>query len=618
MESLEGRQLLSGEPWGAQAKLIAQDLAVANYPTLTGAGQTIAVIDSGVDYKHPSLGGGIGSSYKVVAGYDFVSNDADPMSDTYAHGTGTAGIAAAAPYVYKGFRYQGIAPDANIVALRENSTAGVKSALEWVIANRVKYNIVAVNVLDFGGASATIYKDAMKSLIAAGVFVSHPSGNAGAAVNVGAALDPADFSVGSVNLAGQISSFTQRGAELDLLAPGEKVTLPYYDVSSKAHMYVDTADGTSWASPAAVGTAALIKQIDPRFTPAQIMQIMQDSGVSTYDSATKLSYKRLDVNAALTLAYQRRGGLPQAPSSMDPVTVPATPAQSAFGGTPSVISGTTTIQAENFDNGGEGVAFHDADSANVGGSTYRSGTGVDVQDAGTGGRFVGFVKSGEWLEYSVTVTSAGTFDLSASVASLKTGGKFHIEVDGVDKTGTLSVPDTTAWQKWTTVGKAGVTLSAGSHVIRIKGDTAGALGYVANFDSITVTPSAVAPPAKSIFSPVSATGYSGQSGVTTNSGYIGSLDQGDWVAYKGVDFGGGATSFAAGVAAANGWGGKSIQLRLDSPTGAVIGTLTVPATGSWTTFKTVQVAISKVTQVHDLYLTFAGGAVGNVSWFKFS
>jgi hypothetical protein len=212
----------------------------------------------------------------------------------------------------------------------------------------------------------------------------------------------------------------------------------------------------------------------------------------------------------------------------------------------------------------------------------------------------------------VTVTSAGTFDLSASVASLKSGGKFHIEVDGVDKTGTLSVPDTTAWQKWSSVGRAGVTLSAGSHVIRITGDTAGALGYVANFDSITVTPS------RTGFATYNATGYSSQSGITTNSGYIGSLDQGDWVAYKGVDFGAGATSFAAGVAAANGWGGKSIQLRLDSPTGAVIGTLTVPATGSWTTFKTVQVAISKVTQVHDLYLTFAGGAVGNVSWFKFS
>jgi hypothetical protein len=51
----------------------------------------------------------------------------------------------------------------------------------------------------------------------------------------------------------------------------------------------------------------------------------------------------------------------------------------------------------------------------------------------------------------------------------------------------------------------------------------------------------------------------------------------------------------------------------------VIGTITVPATGGATTFKTMSVSISKVTQVHDVYLTFAGGTgVGNVSWFKFS
>jgi subtilisin family serine protease len=611
MEALEGRELLSGEPWGAQAKLIGQDLAAANYPTLTGAGQTIAIIDSGVDYNHPALGGGIGSSYKVIAGYDFASYDADPMSDTFAHGTGAAGIAAADAYVYKGYRYQGIAPDANIVALRENGTSGVKAALEWVLANRVKYNIVAVNMTDFGGGSATTYRDVLKSLINAGVFVSHPSGNGGASVAVGGALDPADFAVGSVNLAGQVSSFTQRGAELDLLAPGEKVTLPYYDVATKRHIYVDTADGTSWASPAAVGAAALIKQIDPRFTPAQIMKIMQDSGRAVYDAATNLTYKRLDLNAALSLAYQRRAGIPQPTESTGPVTAPAAEAQSPY--TPVVVGGVTTIQAEEFDHGGEGVAFHDADSANVGGSTYRTGSGVDVQTGAGGGRYVGFVRAGEWLEYSVTVTAAGTFDVAARVASLRAGGTFHVEVDGVDRTGTLSVPNTSAWEGWTTVGKAGVTLSAGSHVIRIKADTAGALGYVANFDSITVTPAQSGPAG------YDATAFSAQGGVTSNAGYVGSLDQGDWVAYRGFDFGEGASTFTASVAAANGWGGKSIQLRLDSPTGAVIGTLTVPSTGGWTTFRTVNVAISQVTHVHDLYFTFAGGdGTGNVAWFKFS
>jgi hypothetical protein len=624
VESLERRELLSGEPWGWQAKMIGQDLAVANYPSITGAGQTIAVIDSGVDYKHPALGGGIGSGFKVIAGYDFVSNDADPMSDTNAHGTGTAGIAAADSYVYKGFHYQGIAPDANVIALRENGTSGVKAALDWVLANRAKYNIVAVNMVDFGGGSALTYKASLQSLIAAGVFVSHPAGNAGASVPIGAALDPGDFSVGSVGSSGSLSSFSQRGAELDLVAPGEQVTLPYYDTATGKHIYVDTADGTSWASPAAVGTAALIKQIDPRFTPAQIMQIMQDSGTPVYDAASKLTYKRLNVNGALALAYARRAGTPQAPDSQPPITSPVTGTQSAYKAVNIAASGATTIQAEDYDLGGEGVAFHDTDTTNLGCSTYRSGGGVDVQDGAGGTHYVGFVRVGEWLEYTVNVTSGGTYNLSARVASLRSGGKFHIEVDGADKTGTLSVPDTRDWQSWTTVGKSGVTLSAGTHVIRIKADTAGALGYVANFDSITVAPASVPVTPPPVSSPTNFVAYDARnfaagSGVTRGAGYITSLDQGDWVAYRGIDFGAGATSFAAGIAAANGYGGKTIQIRLDSPTGAVIGTITVPTTGSATTFKTMSVSISKVTQVHDVYLTFAGGTgVGNVSWFKFS
>ncbi|HEY7115039.1 MAG TPA: carbohydrate-binding protein [Tepidisphaeraceae bacterium] len=622
LERLESRELLTTAPWGAQAKLIGQDLAVADYPNLTGAGEAIAIIDSGVDYKHPALGGGMGPSFKVVTGYDFAGGDADPMPDTLAHGTGAAGIAAANSYVYDGYRYQGIAPGARIIALRENSTGGVKAALDWVLNNRGKYNIVAINMTDFGGASPTLYRDVLKQLIAAGVFVTYPAGNNGAGVPISAAVDPAEFAIGSVNLSGQISAFSQRGAELDLLAPGEKVTLPYYDVNTRANIYLDTADGTSWASPAVAGAAALIRQIDPRFTPAQIMRIMQDSGVAVYDPVSKLTYKRLNLRAALALAYQRRTVTPQAPdsSSSGPIVVPPAPtaSQSPFSSTPITIgrSAAATIQAEDFDNGGEGVAYHDSDSANRGGSSYRKGTGVDVQDAGGGGRYVGFVSAGEWLEYTVNVSAAGTYTLGARVSSLKAGGKFHVEVDGVDKTGALSVPRTGGWQAWTNVSKTGVALGAGTHVIRIKADAGGALGYVANFDSITVTPASVAVSAAS----VQAAAYSAQSGVSNKTSFVGSLDAGDWVAYKGIDFGQqGVTSLTASVAAANGWGGKTLQFRLDSPKGAVIGTLTVPSTGGWTTFKTVKIAIAKIANVRDLYVTVPGGnGVGNLQWLRFA
>jgi subtilisin family serine protease len=639
VESLESRELLSGTPWVPGARLIHQDTAAANYPSITGAGEAIVIIDSGVDYNHPALGGAaIGGNSKVVAGYDFESNDPDPMSDRNAHGTGSAGVAAANGYVYKNLYEQGIAPGAKVIALKESTASGVESAMKWTLANRTKYNIVAVNYTFWSG-DATVYIDELKSLIANGVFVSRPAGNSGAGVPVGKPVDPADVAVGSVNATtGAISSFSQRGPNLALLAPGENVTLPYYDVSKKTPMYVDTASGTSWSSPAVVGAAALIKQINPAFTPLAILNIMKDSGVPTYDSATKLTYKRLDVNAALALAYARKGGsttttTPQAPLSSGPTHVPST--QSPFSGTPISIAADTTIQAENFDNGGEGVAYHDNETSNLGGSTYRSGAGVDVSDVAVG-RAVTFTKAGEWMEYTVNVAAAGTYTLSTHVASLNAGGTFHVEVDGTDKTGALRAPDTKAWSTYTNVTKTGVALTAGQHVLRVKMDSNGSLGYVANFDSLhltgsgatttTTTPTTTTTTttgttaSRSAFTTIAAPTYSAMSGLSVQNSALASTGTGDWAAYNGLDFGAGASSvtFNLGVDAAS--AGRQIQIRTGGAAGAVVGTLTVKSTGAWNKY-TAQTATltTRLTGVQNLYLTFSGGSgVANIVSFMFN
>src|SRR5438132_13697486 len=89
-EPLEPRVMLAGEPWGAFAKLIKQDAAISHYPSINGSGESIAIIDTGVDYMHPGLGGGFGPGYKVVAGWYLVDNDADSM-DPAGSGTGSAG-----------------------------------------------------------------------------------------------------------------------------------------------------------------------------------------------------------------------------------------------------------------------------------------------------------------------------------------------------------------------------------------------------------------------------------------------------------------------------------------------------------------------------------------------
>ena len=143
--------------------------------------------------------------------------------------------------------------------------------------------------------------------------------------------------------------------------------------------------------------------------------------------------------------------------------------QAPYGGTPKALPG--KVEAENYDTGGEGVAYHDSDSGNNGGQ-YRS-DGVDIEattDTG-GGYNVGWINPGEWVEYTVNVGTAGTYTFETRVASASTGGTLHIEFGGVNKTGAMSFSATGGWQTWTTVTKTGVSLSAGQQVMRISMDS---------------------------------------------------------------------------------------------------------------------------------------------------
>jgi carbohydrate binding protein with CBM6 domain/F5/8 type C domain-containing protein/fibronectin type III domain protein len=155
-----------------------------------------------------------------------------------------------------------------------------------------------------------------------------------------------------------------------------------------------------------------------------------------------------------------------------------------YGGTPAAIPG--TIEAERFDEGGEGVAYHDLDATNNGGQ-FRT-TGVDIEattDTG-GGYNVGWMRAGEWLIYSVTVATAGSYTLDARVASSGTGGTFHVEANGVNVTGTLAVPNTGAWQSWQSVTKT-VTLAAGLQTLRLVVDSDGPGGSFGNVNLLRLT-----------------------------------------------------------------------------------------------------------------------------------
>jgi glucose/arabinose dehydrogenase/type 1 glutamine amidotransferase len=176
--------------------------------------------------------------------------------------------------------------------------------------------------------------------------------------------------------------------------------------------------------------------------------------------------------------------------------------QSPFGGTPWAVPG--TIQAEDFDNGGEGIAYHDTDASNNGGQ-YRPTEGVDIEatsDTGTG-YDVGWTAGGEWLEYAVNVSTSGVYKLEARYAALGNGGNFHVELDGVDKTGSLTISNTTGWQVWQTLVRSNTALNAGQHILRLSLDTNGTNGFVGNFNYLRFTLlSGNNPPVVTITNPV--------------------------------------------------------------------------------------------------------------------
>src|SRR5205085_8961582 len=121
------------------------------------------------------------------------------------------------------------------------------------------------------------------------------------------AADPNVFAVGAVSPTDVITPWTQRGDELDLLAPGENIVMP------KLGGGTVTEDGTSFASPYVAGAAAMIKQKDPNFSAGDIGSILMTSGKDNRDGDTEsgnttgLEYSRLDIDAALKLTAQRVG-----------------------------------------------------------------------------------------------------------------------------------------------------------------------------------------------------------------------------------------------------------------------------------------------------------------------
>jgi endonuclease/exonuclease/phosphatase family metal-dependent hydrolase len=306
-----------------------------------------------------------------------------------------------------------------------------------------------------------------------------------------------------------------------------------------------------------------------------------------------------------------------------------------------------TIAAQNFDNGGEGVAYHDTSSTNEGGA-YRQ-SGVDLEACSEGGNSVGWIAAGEWINYTVNVASAGTYTATFRVASLGTGGTFHLEMNGSNVSGTLAIPNTNGWQSWTNI-YATVSLNAGQQIAHVVMDTVGSTGAVGNlsyvrFDSASTPAPAPAPSGPTPFAGVISLpgtvqaenfdnggegvayhdvtgGNSGESFRSTDvdlepasggSYDVGWTSAGEWLKYT-VNVAATGTYTLSFRVASSGQGG-AFHLEMNDRT--VTSGLAIPSTGGWQNWTIVSQSVSLVAGQQIAKLVFDGG-YGNVDSFEVS
>ncbi|MBQ8019292.1 MAG: carbohydrate-binding protein, partial [Paludibacteraceae bacterium] len=123
------------------------------------------------------------------------------------------------------------------------------------------------------------------------------------------------------------------------------------------------------------------------------------------------------------------------------------------------------LEAENYDEGGAGLAFQDDDAANQG-SVYRNDD-VDITEVDGGGYAIGWTSKGEWLEYTVDVARTETYELELRVASGLEGSGFSLFIDGKAVTDKIEVPQGKDWETYQTISASTSEISKGKHILKL-------------------------------------------------------------------------------------------------------------------------------------------------------
>ena len=284
-----------------------------------GAGQVIAIVDTGIDYAHTDVGGCavIGGACKVVGGHDFHNDDADPDDDN-GHGTHVAATAAGNGALL------GVAPDASLLAykvldengfgLTSNVIAGIEAAIDPNGDLDTSDHADVIN-LSLGGPGGPDEASALAvdTATAAGALVVAAAGNSGGYYAIGSpGVARTALTVGAVADDGSPASFTSGGPvagtfdlKPEIAAPGVDVcaaraTGTQLGAACRDASHV-TLNGTSMATPHVAGAAALLRGLHPDLSPEEVKSLLAQNGDPSGHDALQVGASILDVVRSSTV-----------------------------------------------------------------------------------------------------------------------------------------------------------------------------------------------------------------------------------------------------------------------------------------------------------------------------
>ncbi|GAA1597054.1 hypothetical protein GCM10009828_023220 [Actinoplanes couchii] len=294
----------------------------------TGAGVTVAVIDSGVDADHPDL------KDNVLSGYDAVTDKAGPTTDGHGHGTHVAGTIAAVTGNEVGVT--GIAPDVKILPVKvlSDSGSGNMSDTAEGIVWAADHGAQVINMSLGGTTKVTAVSNAIKYARSKGVTVIAAAGNSrreGSPTSYPAA-DAGVIAVAATDSADRIGPYSNAGSYVDVAAPGSSIVSTYPTAKGS----YTTMNGTSMAAPHVAAVAALLKSFDSTLTPDQIESALKKSAVDlgAKGADTDFGSGRIDAVAALEAVTTKAPApaVPTKPSTVKPViTANATSTEVVYG-----------------------------------------------------------------------------------------------------------------------------------------------------------------------------------------------------------------------------------------------------------------------------------------------